>query len=104
MSNEIPERVAIVEQIAASAHKRIDTHADEIKGLRGSRHEHSNMLQRHQGVISQHSEILTRLEVTVAKVTDAAVSIKAIATTAIFMGAGFVGFCVFVAGEILKWW
>jgi hypothetical protein len=104
MGNDIPERVAIVEQIAASAHKRIDSNDIEIKGLRDSRHGHANMLQRHDGLIAQHTDILKSQNETLKTMSDVVVSIKAMVVMAIFLGTIFLTFCGFVGNEIFKWW
>lgn len=66
----INERVARVEEVSKSAHKRLDEADIEIKSLRDAKHEHSNQLQRHAGIIASISklpEIVERLEKTVMK-------------------------------------
>ena len=105
------ERLAIVEQVAASAHKRLDGHDYEFKVQRGARHLHANEIQKHTGMLESHSEIFTGIKDALKEVaaatrhnTDAIFSFKIMAMTAIFMGGGFITFCGFVGGKLLGWW
>jgi hypothetical protein len=102
--DKIAERVIIVEQIAASAHKRLDDHGAEIGSLREARHLHSNALQRHQGTIDQHSEILDGIKRAVDNLTHAITSFRAMVIMGLFMGSGFISFFVFVGGKVINWW
>lgn len=101
---DIRERVAVVEQVAASSHKRIDKHDEEIINLRDSRHEHANQIQRQIGITDTHTSILSGIEGAVDKLTQAVFGFRIMAMTAIFMGTGFITFCGFVGGKLLHWW
>lgn len=101
---DIKERVGVIEQVASSAHKRIDEHTEEINSLRTSRHEHNGMLQKHMGVIDAHTKILSGIESAVKELTQAVFGFKVMAATAMAMGSMFISFCGFVGGKLLGWW
>lgn len=108
---EMVERMARVEEKAASAHKRIDTNDKEILSLRESRHAHANEIQRHTGILDGMEKAITNLikatEAQAQKISDntkVLSDFRVMAATAILMGGGFIGFVVFVGGNILKWW
>lgn len=44
---DIKERIAVVEQVSASAHKRIDLHEHEIEKVRKVSHDNANLLHTH---------------------------------------------------------
>jgi len=101
---DIKERIAIVEQVAASSHKRIDKQENEIFSLREARHKHSNDIQRHDGFIESHTDILSGITTAVKELTRSVDSFKVMAITAMFMGSCFIAFCGFVGGKLLGWW
>lgn len=101
---DIKERVAIVEQVAASSHKRIDSHDNEILSLRESRHKHANDIQKHTGFIELHTDILSGITAAVKDLTKSVDSFKVMAATAMVMGSVFITFCGFVGGKLLGWW
>ena len=105
------ERLAVVEQVAASAHKRLDTHDDELKIQRDARHLHANVIQRHTGMLESHSEVFVGIKDALKELagntrqnTSAIFRFEAMAITAIIMGGGFITFCGFVGGKLLHWW
>jgi len=108
---DMNERVAIVEQVAASAHKRLDYHDSEVKIQREARHAHANEIQKHTGQLEGHNEIFNGIKEALEKLaaatldnTTAIFSFKIMAMTALFMGSGFIMFCGFVGGKLLQWW
>lgn len=114
-ANEHLMRVIEAKEKADSAHKRLDEHHAEILSLRESRHKHAGELQSHGGLISGAIENIGKLEAAIDKLTEATKlaskgwqDFKLVAVTGffvtMFLGSGFIAFCVFVAGEVLKWW
>ena len=101
---DIKERVAIVEQVAANGHKRLDSHDNEISALRDARHKHANAIQKQITITDIHTGILSGIEGAVKELTKAVFSFRVMALTAITMGGGFVAFCGFVGGKLLHWW
>lgn len=100
---------------ADSAHKRVDEHHAEILSLRESRHKLAGELQSHGGLIASAIKNNSKLEAAIDKLTEATQQarkewqdFKLVVVTGffvtMFLGSGFIAFCVFVAGEVLKWW
>lgn len=67
---DVKERIARVEQVAASSHKRLDEHGAEIKSLRESRHEHANLLHNHTGILAGMNTSVNELTVAVGKISN----------------------------------
>lgn len=115
-------KIATIKATAESAHKRLDEHTKEVDSrfnrqnkeilsLRDSRHELNTMTQIHDCILTSIKRSMSILADTVkeqAKATSDNTKtldeFKTMAATAIYMGAGFITFCVFVGGKILKWW
>lgn len=58
-----------VEEIAKSAHKRLDKIDDEILKLRQRSHDHAGILQNHTGIIFGMSQSVSELTTNVNKLT-----------------------------------
>lgn len=100
----LKERLAILEE----ASKR---HEGEILSLRDSRHNHAGFLQKHDGMFESYNIVIDGIKSSIDnlieatdKNTNTIFSFKIMAMTAIFMGGGFISFCVFVGGALLHWW
>jgi len=105
------ERFAVLEEVT----KR---HDNEILSLRDSRHHHAGFLQKHDGMFESYNIIISGIKEAIDKLTAShekstaataantkeLFSFKVMAMTAIFMGGGFISFCVFVGGKLLNWW
>lgn len=113
--SDILKSVIESKEKADSAHKRLDEHHAEILSLRESRHRHSGELQSHSGMINGIVSNVGKLESAIDKLAIATEQasqgwqdFKLVAVTGfivtMFLGSGFIAFCVFVAGELLKWW
>lgn len=107
----VQERIAIVEQVAASAHKRVDGHDREILSLREARHQHSNMLQAHEGTLHTHNTILTGINSSVEKLSDVVGSLSKSVDKIVWLFAGgmFIGSMIIAAilymgKEFFKLW
>jgi len=104
VSSDNDVRMAKIETSFESVKEKLDTHGVEIKSLRDSRHKHSGILQNHTGILTGLQESVDRLIVNLSENTGAIRDFKTIVITAMFMGAGFISFVVFVGGKIIKWW
>ncbi len=67
---QVEVHVATVVEKVDNAHKRLDEDGEEIKSLRTSRHEHSNMLQNHAGILSGMDASVKELTAAVTKITQ----------------------------------
>jgi hypothetical protein len=104
----IQTRLAVVE---VKVEEIEDKHGKEILELRNHKHAQSNTLQKHEGMFDSYNIILKgikdgieSLTTATEKNTKAIFSFRVMAGTAIFMGGGFIGFVVFVGGQLLHWW
>jgi hypothetical protein len=88
---------------ASSAHKRLDELGGEVKGLRTKSHDLNGKVHNHGGILSSITSSVALLSATVEENTKQLISFKAMVVVVIFMGTGFFGFCVFVAGKLLNW-
>ena len=119
---EMHERVITVEASASSAHKRIDTieqnHWREILSLRDTRHEHSNMLQNHDGMLGGLANSIVKLEKSIDnlgastdKNTVSVLEFKTMGRTALWIfsliGSLVVmisGIIAFIGANLMGWW
>jgi len=101
---DIKERVARVEEISGSAHKRLDKQEIEVEKLRVAKHDHAGHIQRHEGFIDSHGTILNGIEDAVRVLTKSVYRFETVALTAITMGGALISFLGFVGGKLLKWW
>ena len=67
MSDELHERVAVVEQNIKTFDRRIDVVDIEIKSLRASRHDHNGILQNHTGILKGIGEQIVKLTTAIDK-------------------------------------
>lgn len=109
--SEILDRVVSVEiNIASvtekvdSAHKRLDKEEQEVEKLRTRTHDHANAIQRHVGILAGMENAVKELVSATKDNTQAVLTFRIIALTAVTMGTGFIGFCGFIGGKIMHWW
>ena len=88
---------------ASSAHKRIDEVVGEVKSLRTKSHGLNGKVHNHGGLLAGITGSIATLTVTVQANTKELTIFRAMVAVVIFLGTGFFGFCVFVAGKLLKW-
>lgn len=100
----LKERVASVEQIASSAHKRIDKQDVEIESLRDSRHEHSNIIHNHAGIIAGISNSVDNLIKAVSGLTMQVNKIIWLFGGGMAVGSTLLIVVIYIAKEILKLW
>lgn len=93
MSEDLAVKVGVTHELAKSAHARLNEHEAEIKSLRASRHEHSNTLQRHEGIFSTINSINAKIESLIA--------MKNMAVGGFIVGNFFIGF---LSGKLMGWW
>ena len=96
--------VAKTEEVAASAHKRLDKQELEIDSLRVSRHKMNGQLQNHNGLLTGMESAVKDLVAAAKLNTQAVLTLRVMAYTAIVMGTGFITICSFVGGKLLKIW
>lgn len=98
---EINERVAIVEQAALSAHKRLDDHKVEIDSLRESRHEINGTLHNHSGLLSGLTTTMSELSVNVDKLTKFADKLTWITLGGLSVGTVLVGGLFYLVKQVV---
>lgn len=101
---DIKERVAIVEQVAASAHKRIDGVDMEIKSLRDSRYEHNGLLHAHGSLLSSMDVAMTELSTSVNKLTNFANKLIWVTVGGVGVGATLIGIMLYILKEFLQFY
>ena len=104
MSDAVVERLAKVEEKINNSNQRIAKQEDEITSLRESRHIHNGMISNHTGILVGLESALKSLSEQMRSNTHILSSFRGMAITAIVMGGTFISFCVFVGGNLLKWW
>jgi len=112
MSDDIKERIAKVEEVASSAHKRLDDNLVEIKGLREAKHDLYGKLHSHAGILVGMETAVKGLTDTVKEWADKTdentqTQIKNRTTVVVALsivgslGTGFAGFVVWAISKFL---
>lgn len=102
--NRVEITVAGVTEKADSAHKRLDEEKAEIDLLRKRTHDNANDIHRQGGILAGMETAVKDLITATKQNTQAVLTFRIIAITAMFMGTGFISFCGFVGGKLLHWW
>ena len=107
--------VATVNEIAKSAHKRIDAHGEELVLLREAKHKHAGMLQAHNGTLGTLKTSMDNLTSIIGKsVAGTAENTQTIRDFKVMMKVGVVvggslGSVIavllgYIGGNIQGWW
>ena len=96
--------MAAVTEKATAAHRRLDEHNRDILSLRDSRHEHSNMLQNHNGIISGMAKSVGDLVTTVDRLSSFANRLVYVSIGGIAVGTSILGMILYICKEMLKLW
>jgi hypothetical protein len=104
MAEKLSDRITRVEESSKSAHKRIDKAEDDILIERNAKHDIYSKLHTHAGILVGIEGAVNKLLKATELNTEAVLTFRVMAMTAIFMGSGFIGFVGFVGGKLLNWW
>lgn len=98
----IKERISAVEQVASSAHKRMDEQAAEILSLRHSRHEQAGVIQRHDGLIANHKVIIEGMVGAVEKLTTLVNRAIWVFSGGVFIGGALLSAFCYIAWYVFQ--
>jgi prophage DNA circulation protein len=115
MADEARSIAIKADESAKSAHKRLDSVDDEIKGLREAKHDlygkHHTVAAVVSGIDGSVNKLFTAVKEweiktelnTMEGIKMRTTFVVGIAVTS-FLGSAFAAFVVFAGGKILKWW